>query len=71
MGWNLGKKNKSIHLLALLTSTPIMGTKIKKKREIKKINGEILNNLFSLIEDKIKIIIIAKKTNDKCFKKNA
>ena len=48
-----------------------MGTKIKKKREIKKINGEILNNLFSLIEDKIKIIIIAKKTNDKCFKKNA
>ena len=31
--------------------------------------GEILNNLSSLIEDKTNIIIIPKKTNDKCLKK--
>ena len=29
IGWNLGKKNISIHLLDPLTSTPIIGTKIK------------------------------------------
>ena len=29
IGWNLGRKGKSIHLLDPLTSTPIKGTKIK------------------------------------------
>ena len=33
IGWNLGKKNKSIHLFDPLTSTPIIGTKIKEIRE--------------------------------------
>ena len=69
IGWNLGKKFKSIHLLALFTSTPIMGTKNKKIIENKNIIGEILNNLSSLIEDKTKIIIKPKKTKDKCLKK--
>ena len=69
IGWNLGKKYRSIHLLALFTSTPIMGTKNKKIIENKKITGEILNNLSWLIEDKTKIIIIPKKTKDKCLKK--
>ena len=71
IGWNLGKKYKSIHLWALLTSTPIIGTKNKVTNEKKKIIGEILNSFFSLIEDKIKIIIIPKKTKDKCLKKKA
>ena len=70
IGWNLGKKYKSIHRLALLTSTPIMGTNTKKNRENKNTIGEILNSFSSLIEDKIKIIIIPKKTKNKCLKKN-
>ena len=70
MGWNLGKKNKSIHLWALLTSTPIIGTKNNEIKENKKNIGEILNNLFSLIEDNTKIIIRPKITKDKCLKKN-
>ena len=70
IGWNLGKKYKSIHRLALLTSTPIMGTNNKKNKENKNTIGEILNNLSSLIEDKIKITIIPKKTKNKCLKKN-
>ena len=36
IGWNLGKKNKSIHLFEPLTSTPMNGTKNKEIREIKK-----------------------------------
>ena len=36
MGWNRGKKNKSIHLFEPFTSTPINGTKNKEIREIKK-----------------------------------
>ena len=70
IGWNLGKKYKSIHLFALFTSTPITGTKEREIRENKKINGEILKSLSSLIEDKIKIINIPKRTKDKCLKKN-
>ena len=70
MGWNLGKKNKSIHLWALLTSTPIIGTKNNEIKENKKNIGEILNNLFLLIEDNTKIIIRPKITKDKCLKKN-
>ena len=35
-GWNLGKKSKSIHLFEPLTSTPIIGTKNKEIKEIKK-----------------------------------
>ena len=69
MGWNLGKKNKSIHLWALLTSTPIIGTKNSEIKENKKKIGEILNNLFSLMEDNKKIIIRPKITKDKCLKK--
>ena len=71
IGWNLGKKYKSIHLCALLTSTPIIGTNKSEAKESIKIIGEILKSLYSLIEDKIKIIIIPKKTKDKCLKKNA
>ena len=34
IGWNLGKKNKSIHLFDPFTSTPIIGTKKRDKKEI-------------------------------------
>ena len=70
IGWNLGKKLKSIQRWALLTSIPIKGTKNKVISEsIKKI-GEILKSFSSEIEDIKKIIRIPKKTKDKCFKKN-
>ena len=58
MGWNLGKKNKSIHLLDPLTSTPINGTKNKQISEIKKRKIEYLNNWFEFKEENIKIIVI-------------
>ena len=36
IGWNLGKKNISIHLLEHLTSTPKIGTKISVQNIIMK-----------------------------------
>ena len=62
MGWNLGKKNKSIHLFEPFTSIPIIGTKKRDKKEIKKRIIEYFNNLFFFNEEKIKIIIIPIKT---------
>ena len=44
IGWNLGKKNKSIHLFDPLTSTPIIGTRNNEVNEIKKRIIEYLNN---------------------------
>ena len=55
MGWNLGKKNKSIHLLDPLTSTPMNGTKNKEMNEIKKRKIEYLYNWSELKEENIKI----------------
>ena len=62
IGWNLGKKNKSIHLFDPFTSTPIIGTKTRDKVEIKKRIIEYFNNLFFSNEEKIKIIITPIKT---------
>ena len=62
IGWNLGKKNKSIHLFEPFTSTPIIGTKNKEKRDIKKRMIEYLNNCSVFTEEKIKIIEIPIKT---------
>ena len=70
IGWNLGKKYKSIHLWALFTSTPMIGTKNNDIKEMRKITGEILNSFSLFIEDKIKIIIMPRSTKDKCLKKN-
>jgi len=58
IGWNLGKKNKSIHLFEPFTSIPIIGTKNKEIKETKKRIIEYLNNWSVLIEEKIKIINI-------------
>ena len=57
IGWNLGKKNKSIHLLDPLTSMPIIGTKNKESNEIKKRIIENLYNLSWFKDEKIKIRI--------------
>ena len=62
IGWNLGKKNKSIHLFDPFTSTPIIGTKTRDNIEIKNRITEYFNNLFVSNEEKIKIIIIPIKT---------
>ena len=56
IGWNLGKKNKSIHLFDPLTSAPIIGTKNNEINETKKRIIEYLNNWSVLIEEKTKII---------------
>ena len=55
IGWNLGKKNKSIHLLDPLTSTPTNGTKNKEISEIKKRKIEYLYNWSEFNEENIKI----------------
>ena len=51
MGWNLGKKNKSIHLLDPFTSTPTNGTKNKEISEIKKRIIEYLYNWSEFKEE--------------------
>ena len=55
MGWNLGKKNKSIHLLDPLISTPTNGTKNKEISEIKKRKIEYLYNWSEFKEENTKI----------------
>ena len=55
IGWNLGKKNKSIHLFEPFISVPMIGIKIKKIKQIKKRILEYLNNWLVSIEEKIKI----------------
>ena len=55
IGWNLGKKNKSIHLLDPLISTPMNGTKNKEISEIKKRKIEYLYNWSKFKEENIKI----------------
>ena len=58
IGWNLGKKIKSIHLFDPLTSIPIIGTRNNEVNEIKKRIIEYLNNCSVLKEEKTKIIDI-------------
>ena len=62
IGWNLGKKNRSIHLLDPLTSIPIIGTKNKESKEIKKRIIEYFINCSLLKEENIKTINIPIKT---------
>ena len=58
IGWNLGKKRKSIHLLEPLTSTPIIGTNNKEIKEIKKSIIEYFINCSLLREENKKTINI-------------
>ena len=69
IGWNLGRKNTSIHLLEPLTSIPIIGTKIKESKEIKKSIIEYLINCSFLKEENIKTINIPIETYIRCLKK--
>ncbi len=62
IGWNLGKKNKSIHLFDPLTSTPIIGTKNNEIKEIKKRKMEYLYNWLEFNEENMKISNIPIKT---------
>ena len=62
IGWNLGKKNRSIHLFEPLTSTPINGTKNNEIREIKKRKIEYLYNWSEFKDENIKIRDIPTKT---------
>ena len=62
IGWNLGKKNKSNQRFAVLTSTPIIGTKTKKNKETKNNKIEILNKFFWLRDEKKIITHIAMHT---------
>ena len=51
IGWNLGKREKSINLFEPLTSTPNTGTKARIKIEIKnKKSKNFINLFFSWIE---------------------
>ena len=69
IGWNLGKKIKSIHLLEPFISIPIMGTKIKKiKHKTNKI-FEILIKSFSFNDEKKIIKKTPIPTYKKCLKK--
>ena len=61
IGWNRGKKNRSIHLFDPLTSTPIKGTENRKSNEIKKRIEESINRYSLFIDEKVKIIRRPKK----------
>ena len=69
IGWNLGKKIKSIHLLEPLTSTPIIGTNTSEIKETKKSTIEYLINFSLFKEENIKTINIPIITYNKCLKK--
>ena len=69
IGWNLGKKNRSIHLLEPLTSTPIIGTNTNETRETKKSTIEYLINCSFSKEENTKRMKIPRTTYTKCLKK--
>ncbi len=57
MGWNLGKNNKSIHLLDPFTSTPINGTSNKATKQITKRKFESLNRFFKFKYERTKTTV--------------
>ena len=69
IGWNLGIKYKSIHLLDPLTSTPIKGTNIKRATDTAKQIIEILKRFCWFIDEKIKIKKTPIDKKIKCLKK--
>ena len=52
IGWNLGKNKKSTQRLDPLTSTPIIGTKAKKTKQIKNNTVDTLYKFFSFNTEK-------------------
>ncbi len=67
IGWNLGTKGKSIHLIEPFTSIPINGTKAKNMKKIKNKNLEIWNKLFLSIAEKVIKINIPRIIKSKCL----
>ena len=67
MGWNLGKKPKSIHLFDPFTSIPINGTKTKVINEIQNKIIDILIKSSSFKNEKIISIAIPKTIKIKCL----
>ena len=67
MGWNLGIKGKSIHLIEPFTSVPINGTRAKNIKKIKNKYLEIWNNLFLSTAEKVTKINIPRTMKSKCF----
>ena len=69
IGWNLGKNIKSIHLFDPFTSTPTIGTKIKKnKHNTNKIFEILIKSLWFNDENKI-IVKTPIPIYEKCLKK--
>ena len=58
IGWNLGKNNKSIHLLDPFTSTPINGTSNKAIKQIVKRKFDSLNKFFKFKYERTKTTVI-------------
>ena len=69
IGWNLGKKNRSIHLLEPLTSTPKIGTNTNEIKKTKKSTIEYLINCSFLKEENTKTLKLPRTTYTKCLKK--
>ena len=69
IGWNLGIKYKSIHLLDPFTSIPIRGTKNKRIIDATKKMIEIFKRFSWLIDEKIKIKKTPINKKIKCLKK--
>ena len=67
MGWNLGKKPKSIHLFDPFTSIPMNGTKTNVIKEIQNKIIDALNKSSSFKSEKIISIVIPKIINVKCL----
>ena len=67
IGWNRGKKLRSIHLLEPFISMPIKGTKIKKINDIKKKITENFKRVSLSIEERKKIINTPSSIKIKCF----
>tara|TARA_B110000240_G_C13069281_1_gene270875 strand:- start:277 stop:465 length:189 start_codon:yes stop_codon:yes gene_type:complete len=59
----------SSHRLDELTSTPSIGTKNKKNKEIKNKKSENLKRFFSLKDEKKINMVIPRQINTRCLKK--
>ena len=69
IGWNLGNKYKSIHLLDPLTSTPTKGTNINRTNDAPKQAIEILKRYSWFMDEKVKIKNPPIHKKIKCLKK--
>jgi len=69
IGWNLGKKKKSNHLFEPFTSVPIIGTNIRKIKQIINKKNDSLNKFFWFNKEKKIIKKKPRPIKNKCLKK--